>query len=143
MDLAGEDDGHSAVCGDGAQLAAQGIDVAAGIEREPSARLAVLTPSYQFPLGVTLRDTGSGAGDNHQVVAGDPAPHLHPLVPVRGRIPHVAPADGLVEPDEALLAECEQMRILGQHVQPAEFGGQPLGRGHPDRAVRAGGASGR
>jgi GntR family transcriptional regulator/MocR family aminotransferase len=32
----------------------KGIDVAAGIEREPSARLAVLTPSYQFPLGVTL-----------------------------------------------------------------------------------------
>ncbi|TQC38353.1 PLP-dependent aminotransferase family protein, partial [Rhodococcus sp. WS4] len=32
----------------------KGIDVAAGIEREPSAKLAVLTPSYQFPLGVTL-----------------------------------------------------------------------------------------
>jgi hypothetical protein len=85
-----------------------------------------------------LRDTASGAGDDHQFVAGDPAPYLRPLVPVRGRVPHVAPADCLVEADEALLAEGKQMRVLGQHVQPAEFGGQPLGRGGPDGAVRAG-----
>jgi GntR family transcriptional regulator / MocR family aminotransferase len=32
----------------------RGIDVRAGIEREPAARLAVVTPSHQFPLGVTL-----------------------------------------------------------------------------------------
>ncbi|GCE45020.1 transcriptional regulator, GntR family domain / Aspartate aminotransferase [Rhodococcus wratislaviensis] len=32
----------------------RGIDVMAGIEREPRARLAVVTPSHQFPLGVTL-----------------------------------------------------------------------------------------
>ncbi|WP_213575870.1 PLP-dependent aminotransferase family protein [Rhodococcus sp. USK13] len=32
----------------------KGIDVSAGIAREPTAKLAVLTPSYQFPLGVTL-----------------------------------------------------------------------------------------
>ena len=85
-----------------------------------------------------LRDTASGAGDDHQFVAGDPAPHLRPLVPVRGRVPNVSPADGLVEADEALLTEGKQMRILGQHVQPPEFGGQPLGRGGPDGAVRAG-----
>ncbi|MFD7046093.1 hypothetical protein [Rhodococcus jostii] len=85
-----------------------------------------------------LHDTASGAGDDHQFVAGDPAPHLRRLVPVRGRVPNVSPADGLVEADEALLTEGKQMRILGQHVQPAEFGGQPLGRGGPDGAMRAG-----
>jgi GntR family transcriptional regulator/MocR family aminotransferase len=32
----------------------QGIDVAAGEAREPAARLAYVTPSHQYPLGVTL-----------------------------------------------------------------------------------------
>ncbi|SHL42529.1 GntR family transcriptional regulator / MocR family aminotransferase [Pseudonocardia thermophila] len=32
----------------------EGLDVAAGIAREPDARLAVVTPSYQFPLGHTM-----------------------------------------------------------------------------------------
>ncbi len=31
-----------------------GLDVAAGIELEPTARLAVVTPSHQFPLGYTM-----------------------------------------------------------------------------------------
>lgn len=31
-----------------------GLDVSAGIAREPSARLAIVTPSYQFPMAVTL-----------------------------------------------------------------------------------------
>lgn len=33
---------------------ADGLDVAAGIRREPAARLAYVTPSHQFPLGATL-----------------------------------------------------------------------------------------
>ena len=32
----------------------RGLDVPAGIRREPHARLAFVTPSHQFPLGVTL-----------------------------------------------------------------------------------------
>lgn len=31
-----------------------GLNVAEGIEREPAAKLAVVTPSHQFPLGVTM-----------------------------------------------------------------------------------------
>ena len=31
-----------------------GLDVAAGIDLEPEARLAVVTPSHQFPLGYTM-----------------------------------------------------------------------------------------
>src|SRR5207237_5809004 len=31
----------------------QGLDVAAGIARAPAARLVVLAPSHQYPLGVT------------------------------------------------------------------------------------------
>jgi GntR family transcriptional regulator / MocR family aminotransferase len=31
-----------------------GIDVEVGIEREPDARLVIVTPSHQFPLGVTM-----------------------------------------------------------------------------------------
>lgn len=33
---------------------AQGIDVAAGLKREPNFRLAFVTPSHQHPLGVTM-----------------------------------------------------------------------------------------
>jgi len=33
---------------------AQGLDVAAGVARAPRAKLAVVTPSHQYPLGVTL-----------------------------------------------------------------------------------------
>lgn len=33
---------------------ADGLDVTAGVAREPRARLAVVTPSYQFPLGHTM-----------------------------------------------------------------------------------------
>jgi GntR family transcriptional regulator / MocR family aminotransferase len=33
---------------------ADGLDVAAGIARAPDARLAYVTPSHQFPLGMTL-----------------------------------------------------------------------------------------
>lgn len=33
---------------------AQGIEVGAGVARAPGARLAVVTPSHQYPLGVTL-----------------------------------------------------------------------------------------
>jgi len=33
---------------------AEGLDVAAGIRRAPTARLAYVTPSHQFPLGATL-----------------------------------------------------------------------------------------
>ena len=32
----------------------EGLDVATGIAREPNARLAVVTPSHQFPLGYTM-----------------------------------------------------------------------------------------
>ena len=32
----------------------EGLEVAAGIEREPGARLACVTPSHQYPLGVTM-----------------------------------------------------------------------------------------
>jgi GntR family transcriptional regulator/MocR family aminotransferase len=32
----------------------QGLDVAAGIKRSPQARLAYVTPSHHFPLGVTM-----------------------------------------------------------------------------------------
>ena len=32
----------------------EGLDVAAGMAREPDARLAVVTPSHQFPLGPTM-----------------------------------------------------------------------------------------
>jgi GntR family transcriptional regulator/MocR family aminotransferase len=32
----------------------EGIDVAAGVERSPKARLVYVTPSHQFPLGVTM-----------------------------------------------------------------------------------------
>lgn len=32
----------------------EGLDVAAGMAREPGARLAVVTPSHQFPLGPTM-----------------------------------------------------------------------------------------
>ncbi len=32
----------------------EGLTVAAGIEREPGARLACVTPSHQYPLGVTM-----------------------------------------------------------------------------------------
>lgn len=31
-----------------------GLDVEAGIEKEPGARLACVTPSHQYPLGVTM-----------------------------------------------------------------------------------------
>ena len=33
---------------------AAGMNVGTGIRREPTARLAIVTPSYQFPLGVTM-----------------------------------------------------------------------------------------
>jgi GntR family transcriptional regulator/MocR family aminotransferase len=33
---------------------AEGLDVAAGVAREPAARLAYVSPSHQYPLGVTL-----------------------------------------------------------------------------------------
>jgi len=33
---------------------AEGLDVAAGIKRSPGARAAFVTPSHQFPLGVTM-----------------------------------------------------------------------------------------
>jgi GntR family transcriptional regulator/MocR family aminotransferase len=36
---------------------AEGIDVDAGIAREPRARAAFVTPSHQFPLGVTMSAT--------------------------------------------------------------------------------------
>lgn len=32
----------------------KGLDVALGVDREPAARLAIVTPSHQFPLGATL-----------------------------------------------------------------------------------------
>jgi GntR family transcriptional regulator/MocR family aminotransferase len=32
----------------------EGIDVAEGVRRRPNARLAYVTPSYQYPLGVTM-----------------------------------------------------------------------------------------
>ena len=35
-------------------LDAEGIDVAAGCRRAPEARLAIVTPSHQYPLGVTM-----------------------------------------------------------------------------------------
>jgi GntR family transcriptional regulator/MocR family aminotransferase len=33
---------------------AEGLDVAVGIKRAPRARMAFVTPSYQFPMGVTM-----------------------------------------------------------------------------------------
>ncbi len=58
-----EDPGYlgarSALMGAGANLIpvpvdAEGIDVAAGVARCPQARLAYVTPSHQFPLGMTM-----------------------------------------------------------------------------------------
>ena len=58
-----EDPGYSgaygALLGSGAAVVpvpvdAEGLDVAAGRERCPGARLAFVTPSHQFPLGVTM-----------------------------------------------------------------------------------------
>ena len=50
---------RGALIGAGAQLAhvpvdAEGLDVAAGLARAPHARLAYVTPSHQYPLGVTM-----------------------------------------------------------------------------------------
>ena len=58
-----EDPGYmgarGALVGSGARLAPvpvdeEGLVVAAGIQREPGARLACVTPSHQYPLGVTM-----------------------------------------------------------------------------------------
>ncbi|MGH3144595.1 MAG: PLP-dependent aminotransferase family protein [Rubrobacter sp.] len=58
-----EDPGYAgargALSGAGARLVpvsvdGEGLDVARGIEREPGARLACVTPSHQYPLGVTM-----------------------------------------------------------------------------------------
>jgi GntR family transcriptional regulator/MocR family aminotransferase len=51
--------GHSAVEGAGARVVpvpvdAEGLDVDAGVRLAPRARLAVVTPSHQYPLGVTM-----------------------------------------------------------------------------------------
>lgn len=51
--------GRSALAANGARLVpvpvdAEGLDVAAGEAAAPSARLALVTPSHQYPLGVTL-----------------------------------------------------------------------------------------
>ncbi len=50
---------RAALLGAGAELVpvpvdAEGIDVAAGMARGPDARLVLVTPSHQFPLGVTM-----------------------------------------------------------------------------------------
>jgi GntR family transcriptional regulator/MocR family aminotransferase len=50
---------HGALLAAGARLVPvpvdhEGIDVAAGRERSPAARLAIVTPSHQFPTGVTM-----------------------------------------------------------------------------------------
>lgn len=50
---------RGALAGAGAQLMpvpvdAEGLDVAAGVARAPHARLAYVTPSHQYPLGVTM-----------------------------------------------------------------------------------------
>ncbi|HET7272319.1 MAG TPA: PLP-dependent aminotransferase family protein [Rubrobacter sp.] len=59
-----EDPGYmgarGALSGSGARLVsvpvdAEGLVVQAGIEREPDARLVCVTPSHQYPLGVTMR----------------------------------------------------------------------------------------
>jgi GntR family transcriptional regulator/MocR family aminotransferase len=58
-----EDPGYmgarGALSGAGARLVpvpvdGEGLEVAAGIAREPNARLACVTPSHQYPLGVTM-----------------------------------------------------------------------------------------
>jgi GntR family transcriptional regulator/MocR family aminotransferase len=58
-----EDPGYmgarGALAGSGARLVPvpvddEGLVVAAGIQREPGARLACVTPSHQYPLGVTM-----------------------------------------------------------------------------------------
>jgi GntR family transcriptional regulator/MocR family aminotransferase len=58
-----EDPGYlgarAALLGAGAELVPvpvddEGLDVAAGMARQPDARLAVVTPSHQFPLGSTM-----------------------------------------------------------------------------------------
>jgi GntR family transcriptional regulator/MocR family aminotransferase len=58
-----EDPGYmgarGALSGAGARLVPvpvdeEGLEVAKGIEREPGARLACVTPSHQYPLGVTM-----------------------------------------------------------------------------------------
>lgn len=58
-----EDPGYggarAALLGSGARLVpvpvdAEGLDVAAGKEREPGAQLACVTPSHQFPTGATM-----------------------------------------------------------------------------------------
>jgi GntR family transcriptional regulator/MocR family aminotransferase len=58
-----EDPGYAGIRGaliaSGAALApvpldAEGLDVAAGRRRAPAARLAIVTPSHQYPLGVTM-----------------------------------------------------------------------------------------
>jgi GntR family transcriptional regulator/MocR family aminotransferase len=50
---------RAALVGGGAHLVAvpvdgEGLDVAAGVARAPAARLAYVTPSHQYPLGVTM-----------------------------------------------------------------------------------------
>ena len=50
---------HGAFLGSGAKIIpvpvdSEGLVVEAGVDRAPQARLAYLTPSHQFPLGVTL-----------------------------------------------------------------------------------------
>jgi GntR family transcriptional regulator/MocR family aminotransferase len=50
---------RGALSGSGARLVpvpvdAEGLVVAAGIEREPCARLVCITPSHQYPLGATM-----------------------------------------------------------------------------------------
>jgi len=50
---------HAVLMGAGCQMAPvpvddEGMDVAAGIKRFPKARVAFVTPSHQYPLGVTM-----------------------------------------------------------------------------------------
>jgi GntR family transcriptional regulator/MocR family aminotransferase len=59
MEEPGYPGAHSALLAAGARILpapvdAEGLDVARAIRRAPRARLAYVTPSHQFPLGVTL-----------------------------------------------------------------------------------------
>ncbi len=54
----------------------QGLDVQAGIDRAPNARLAYVTPSHQYPLGVTMslarrQQLLGWAADNHAWIIED------------------------------------------------------------------------
>ncbi|HEX6738036.1 MAG TPA: PLP-dependent aminotransferase family protein, partial [Vicinamibacteria bacterium] len=117
-----EDPGYggarAALAGAGAAISpvpvdAEGLDVAAGVARHPAARAVYVTPSYQFPLGVTmslrrrlaLLDWADRAGawvieddyDSEYRYVGRPLPALQGL-DTRGRVIYVGSLSKVLVP---------------------------------------------